>query len=74
VIISDPRTVHRGTPNHTDEPRPFAVIVHNRGYYLQEGHKRLEANEDTPFLRESFYQTLSEREQKLLRRVNRTAG
>ena len=74
VIISDPRTVHRGTPNHTDEPRPFAVIVHNRGYYFQEGHnKKLEANEGTPFLRESFYQTLSEQEQKLLRRIDRTA-
>ena len=74
VIISDPRTVHRGTPNYTDEPRPFAVIVHNRGYYYQEGHNnKLEANEDTPFLRESFYQNLSEQEQKLLRRIERTA-
>ncbi len=74
VLISDPRTVHRGTPNPTDEPRPFAVIVHNRPWHSHEGHQRLEANEETPFLKESFYQTLSPREQKLLRRIRRTEG
>ena len=75
VMISDARSVHRGTPNRTDEPRPFAVIVYNRHWYDTKGHERtLEANEDTPMMKESFYQTLSEREQQLLRRVHRTPG
>ena len=73
VLITDPRTVHRGTPNLTDIPRPFAVIVHNRHWY-NISRERLEANEDTPMLTESFYQTLSQREQDLLRKVPRTAG
>ena len=74
VLISDSRTVHRGTPNLTDEPRPFAVIVFNRRYYFSDGHeRRLEANEHTPIMTESFYQSLSQQEQYLLRRVRRTA-
>ncbi|MCZ6680615.1 MAG: phytanoyl-CoA dioxygenase family protein [Candidatus Poribacteria bacterium] len=72
VLITDPRTLHRGTPNRTDTPRPFAVIVHNRHWYYLEHHGRLEANENTPILTESFYQTLSPRERSLLRRVPRT--
>ena len=75
VMISDARAVHRGTPNHTDAPRPFAVISHNRNwYFIEEDEQPLEANEDTPTLKESFYQTLSPREKHLLRRVRRTAG
>ena len=70
VVISDPRTVHRGTPNRTDTPRPFAVIVHNRHWY-NISRERLEANEDMPMLTESFYRTLSQREQELLRKVPR---
>ena len=53
-----PRTLHRGTANRTDAPRPFAVIVYNRNWYHLDGELRLEANEDTPMLLESFYQTL----------------
>ena len=74
VLISDPRTLHRGTANRTDAPRPFAVIVYNRDWYHLDGELRLEANEDTPMLLESFYQTLPATEQKLLRRVPRTDG
>lgn len=75
VLITDPRAVHRGTPNLTDEPRPFAVIVYNRRNYFSDGHeRRLEANEDRPILTESFYQSLSKQEKYLLRRVRRTAG
>jgi len=75
VIISDARTPHRGTPNRSDEPRPFAVICYNRSYYFAEHLERpLEANESTPRLLETFYQSLSEEEQRLLRRVRRTPG
>ncbi len=74
VMITDPRTLHRGTPNRTEAPRPFMVIVHNRHWYYTESHGRLEANENTPMLTESFYQTLSPREKDLLRRVRRTDG
>ena len=74
VMITDPRTLHRGSPNCTDTPRPFVVIVHNRHWYYTESHGRLEANENTPMLTESFYQTLSPREKDLLRRVRRTDG
>lgn len=74
VLITDPRTLHRGTPNHTDAPRPFLVIVYNRSWYDTERRDgKLEANEDTPLLMESFYRTLSPLEQQLLRRVPRTA-
>ena len=74
VLITDPRTLHRGTPNHTDTPRPFAVISHCRDWYYIERNERLEANEDTPRLTDSFYQTLSTREKHLLRRIRRTGG
>ena len=74
VLISDARTLHRGTANHTDAPRPFAVIVYNRDWYHLDSEMRLEANEETPMLLESFYRTLSPAEQNLLRRVPRTDG
>ena len=76
VIISDARTPHRGTPNHTDEPRPFAVIVYNRNYFFAESmdNRKLEANEETPRLTESFYRSLSQEEQRLLRRLKRQPG
>ena len=45
VLITDPRTLHRGTPNGTDTPRPFAVIVYNRYWYWSKIIERLEANE-----------------------------
>jgi hypothetical protein len=75
VIISDARTPHRGTPNRTADPRPFAVIVYNRSYYFPEPRQPpLEANEHTPMLLESFYQSLSVKERRLLRRLERTPG
>ena len=72
VLISDARAIHRGTPNLSDAPRPFAVIVYNRSYYFTDGHAKLEAREDIPRLTNSFYQTLSQREQDLLRMIPRT--
>jgi ectoine hydroxylase-related dioxygenase (phytanoyl-CoA dioxygenase family) len=32
IIIRDVRTLHRGTPNNTLEPRPMVVIGYNRGW------------------------------------------
>ena len=72
ALISDARTLHRGSANRSDAPRPFAVIVYNRAWYSPDGECQLEANEHTPMLRESFYRSLSAAEQKLLRRVPRT--
>ena len=71
-LIVDGRAVHRGTANRSDAPRPFAVISYNRPYYSVEGEERLGANENATQLTESFYQSLSSREQHLLRRVRRT--
>ena len=75
VIISDPRAVHRGTPNRTNDPRPFAVICYNRPWHSVESHTApLLANEDATKLTESFYQSLSAREQHLLRRIPRASS
>ena len=75
LIVSDPRTPHRGTPNRSADPRPFAVIAYNRSYYFPEPREPpLEANEHTSMLLESFYKSLSEGEQRLLRRLRRTPG
>ena len=68
------RALHRGTANRTNAPRPFAVIVYNRDWYHLESEFRLEANEETSMLLESFYRTLPMAEQQLLRRVPRTDG
>lgn len=32
VMIRDVRTLHRGTPNHTSEPRPMVVIGYSRSW------------------------------------------
>lgn len=74
VLISDPRTRHRGTANCSNDVRPFAVVVYNRSWFQLDSEFRLEANEETPMLTESFYRRLSPAEQKLLRRVPRTGG
>lgn len=71
ALISDPRTLHRGTANRSNAPRPFAVIVYNRAWFHLESEFRLEANEETAMLRESFFQALPVEEQQLLRRVPR---
>jgi len=73
ALITDPRNLHRGTPNQTDTPRPFAVIVYNRSWYWTK-KETLEANESTPQLKESFFKSLSPNEQHMLRMVPRTDG
>jgi hypothetical protein len=35
VMIRDVRAVHRGTPNHTDRPRPMVVIGYSRRWYYR---------------------------------------
>jgi acyl dehydratase len=60
--------------NQSDVPQPFAVIVYDRTWFHLDSEYRLEANEHTPMSEASLYRTLSPPEQKLLRRVPRTAG
>lgn len=65
VLIRDVRTVHRGTPNTTDQPRGVAVISYVRAWYRREGHQsenRMPA---------ATWAMLSEREQHLLRLIPR---
>jgi hypothetical protein len=35
VMIRDVRAVHRGTPNHTDQPRPMVVLGYSRRWYYR---------------------------------------
>jgi hypothetical protein len=63
VLIRDPRCVHRGTPNRTDTPRPVAVITFERSWCWS--ISRFHANT----MSRSLYSSLSDIEQKLLRRV-----
>lgn len=35
VMLRDVRGLHRGTPNHTDEPRPMVVIGYSRAWYFR---------------------------------------
>ena len=61
VLIRDPRTLHRGSPNRTEDPRTVAVIGCQRAW-LQ---RKAPANE-TPIPR-ALWDTFSEGEQKRLR-------
>ena len=51
-------------------------IVYNMSFYFPEREQTrpLEANQDTPRLIDSFYQSLSDGEQRLLRRLPRAPG
>jgi hypothetical protein len=59
VMIRDVRAVHRGTPNHTDVPRPMVVIGYSRRWYF-----RPEVNIRIP---QSTWDTLSPIGRSLLR-------
>ena len=59
VMIRDVRAVHRGTPNHTDRPRPMVVIGYSRRWYY-----RPEVHIDVP---QSTWDSLSPRGRSLLR-------
>ena len=63
VLIRDPRCVHRGTPNLTDTPRPVAVFAFEREWY-----RMISLRFHNP-VRRDFYETLSELEQQLLKRI-----
>lgn len=67
VLIRDPRCVHRGTPNTTDSPRPVAVLGFERSW--SHSHSSRHAGS----LNRSFYDSLSEIEQKLLQRIVKPA-
>ena len=65
VLIRDPRCLHRGTPNHTDTPRPVAVFACLRGWMQREHRER----NPVP---ESVWAGFSEREKQLMRKLPRT--
>ena len=59
VIIRDVRALHRGTPNHTREPRPMVVLGYSRRWLF-----RPEVSIRVP---RTALDTLSERARRLLR-------
>jgi len=63
VLIRDPRCIHRGTPNKTDTPRPVAVFSFERSWY-----RLISPNNYNP-VRRAFYETLSQIEQQILKRL-----
>ncbi|MBT3344141.1 MAG: hypothetical protein HN712_13495 [Gemmatimonadetes bacterium] len=68
VLIRDPRCIHRGSPNTTDIPRGVAVLGFDR-----EGTERSSHLAENG-MRADFYDTLSEDEQRLYRKVPRIDG
>ncbi len=59
VMIRDVRGLHRGTPNHTDEPRPMIVIGYSRRWLF-----RPEVSIQIP---RTMFDNLSDRARQLLR-------
>jgi ectoine hydroxylase-related dioxygenase (phytanoyl-CoA dioxygenase family) len=59
VMIRDVRGLHRGTPNHTDEPRPMIVIGYSRRWLF-----RPEVSIQIP---RAMFDNLSDRGRRLLR-------
>ena len=62
VLIRDPRCLHRGTPNLTDTPRVVAVVSFMRPWFCRR-------RSDTHPIGRTLWETLSEREQRLLQRI-----
>lgn len=59
VMVRDVRALHRGTPNHTSEPRPMVVIGYSRRWLLRP--------EVTIHIPRRVHETLSERARRMLR-------
>ena len=64
VWVQDPRTLHRGTPNRADHPRPEVVICYSRPWFAM--HRYIE-------MEQTDFDALSERGKKLLTRCRITA-
>lgn len=62
--IQDVRTLHRGTPNHTPEPRPELVLCYCRNWYS------IDQNIAMP---EATYNSLTEKGRQLLKRYDKVA-
>ena len=60
--IQDVRTLHRGTPNNTPDPRPELVLCYCRNWYS------IEQNIEMP---QATYEALSARGQQLLKRYDK---
>mgnify|MGYP001034100445 CR=1 FL=1 len=65
VLIRDPRCVHRGSPNTTDVPRGVAVLGFDRADHERGGHMAENG------IRPEFYNSLSEDERYMYRKVPR---
>jgi ectoine hydroxylase-related dioxygenase (phytanoyl-CoA dioxygenase family) len=64
VMIRDPRCLHRGSPNATDEPRVMVVIGFERGWL----HREQVGREPVP---PEIWESLNDRERTLLRKMPR---
>ena len=60
--IQDPRTLHRGTPNRSPDPRPELVVCYCRDWYV--------AHDDIQ-MPQAAYESLSEKGRHMLRRYDR---
>ena len=60
--IQDVRTLHRGTPNHTPDPRPELVVCYCREWYA------IARNVEMPTAQ---YEGLSDRGKQLLKRYRK---
>ena len=60
--IQDPRTLHRGTPNRSPDPRPELVVCYCRDWYT------IPQNVEMP---QATYESLSEKGRHMLRRYDR---
>jgi ectoine hydroxylase-related dioxygenase (phytanoyl-CoA dioxygenase family) len=60
VLIRNPWTLHRGTPNTTDTPRAFATIRYVRRWYF-------DASRDVRQISSATWQTLTPEQQGMLR-------
>ena len=60
--IQDVRTLHRGTPNRTPDPRPELVVCYCRDWYA------IAHNIEMP---QASYESLSEKGQQLLKRYQK---
>ena len=63
VLVRDARMWHRGSPNHSDEPRPNLAFVYNRSWYRFEG----EAGHTPPAASDEAYKSWSDDAQRAFR-------
>lgn len=60
VLIRHPWALHRGTPNNTDSPRPFATIRYVRDWYA-------DASRDVNTIPSNVWNSLTDKQRKMMR-------